>query len=72
MDHKQEEEYIDLCSFTRLWSPEINKIYALGYQNDNGPIFSIVCNAIPSRKIINELLKTYPADTFNFEYLEHY
>ena len=50
MDHKQEEEYIDLYSFTRLWSPEINKIYALGYKNDNDPIFSIVCNGIPSRK----------------------
>ena len=58
MDHKQEEEYIDLYSFTRLWSPEINKRYALGYQNDNGPIFSIVCYGIPSRKVVNELLKT--------------
>ena len=53
-------------------SPAINKTYALGYKKDNDPIFSIVCNGIPSRKIVNEFLKTYPADTFNFEYLEHY
>lgn len=72
MDHKQGEEYIDLYSFTRLQSPEINKIYALGYKNDNDPIFSIVCNGIRSRKVLNDFLKTYPADTFNFEYLEHY
>ena len=72
MHYKKEEEYIDLYSFTPSWSPAINKTYALDYKNNNDPIFSIVCNGIPSRKAVNELLKIYPADTFNFESLEHY
>ena len=73
MNHKKKRwEYIDSYSLTGLWFPAINKTYALGYKNDNDPIFSIVCIGIPSRKIVNELLKTYPTDTFNFEYLEHY
>ena len=73
MNHKKKRwEYIDSYSFTGLWFPAINKTYALGYKNDNDPIFSLVCIGIPSRKIVNELLKTYPTDTFNFEYLEHY
>ena len=29
-------------------------------------------NSIPSRKRINELLKVYPRDLFNFDYFEHY
>ena len=29
-------------------------------------------NAIPSRKTINELLKIYPEDSFNFDYLGQY
>ena len=27
---------------------------------------------MPSRKIINELLKIYPKDLFNYDYLEQY
>ena len=29
-------------------------------------------NSVPSRKRINELLKLYPIDLFNFDYLEQY
>ena len=29
-------------------------------------------NDIPSRKTINELLKVYPSDIFNFDYLKQY
>ena len=29
-------------------------------------------NNIPSRKTINELLKVYPSDIFNFDYLKQY
>ena len=77
MNHKKEmqrieKESIDSYSFTCIWSPAINKTYPLGYKNNDDPIFSIVWRGIPSRKVVNELLKTYPANTFNFEYLEHY
>ena len=67
-----EEENINSYLFRSLWSPVSNETYLLGYNNNNDSISSIVSNGIPSKKVVNELPKIYPADIFNFEYLEHY
>ena len=66
-------QYIDKYSFICLWSPALlNKIYPIGHDDDDDPLFEIVKSSIPSRKKVNELLRIYPSDTFNFEYLKHY
>ena len=65
--------YIDKYSFICLRSPALlNKIYPIGHDDDDDPLFEIVKSSIPSRKKVNELLRIYPSDTFNFEYLKHY
>ena len=65
--------YIDKYSFICLWSPALlNKIYPIGHDDDDDRLFEIVKSSIPSRKKVNELLRIYPSDTFNFEYLKHY
>ena len=84
MGHKKEMKkirirYIDKYSFICLWSPTLlNKTYPIGHDDDDDddddddPLFEIVKGSIPCRKKVNELLRIYPSDTFNFEYLKHY
>ena len=78
MGHKKEikkieNRYINKYSFMCLWSPSLlNKTYPMGHDDNDDPLFEIVKGSIPSRKKVNELLRVYPSDTFNFEYLEHY
>ena len=61
--------YIDKYSFICLWSPALlNKIYPIGHDDDDDdPLFEIVKSSIPSRIKVDELLRIYPSDTFNFE-----
>ena len=73
MGHKKENRYIDKYSLMCLWSSALlNKTYPIGQDDNDDLLFEIVKGSIPSRTKVNELIRIYPSDTSNFEYLEHY
>lgn len=52
----------------------LNISFPWGYREKkhNLLLSTFMKNAIPSRKTVNELLKKYPEDLFNFDYLGQY